>query len=232
MAGCESPFSYSSSTSTTIETSEQISLTGSYTLPEYSTPSTQLCLLGWNPAEVCNCHSCGWRGWGTCCSWCSGNSYWYDCSTIPGIEIWPAITFGAKCNLNMIFEAGEEIVISETEPAEPVETTSIVLNSCPLTLTANGTVIDIELIPNPITMEQENGTFSLSVELAGYSSSVETGGITYKLDISSSILFCLEPVPPSGWINIDLDCTLSANGDGISYEASFTISAPIVSVED
>ena len=69
MSGCESPFTYTVS-GAEVSTSYTTSYNGNYTLPGYSLPSTELCLLGCNPGGVCNCHSCGWHNWDTCCDWC------------------------------------------------------------------------------------------------------------------------------------------------------------------
>lgn len=220
---CTSPFVYQEGGS--VSNNQTVSVSGSYTLPSYSTPSTSLCLLG----SDTSCHWGGWRGWALDCS---TSWYWYDCSTVPGIEVWPAITFAASCSIPMTFTSAAGIELSATTPATPYEATSITLNQCNLSLSINGSSVTINVIPEPITVTQENGEFSISVDLASWTSSVDEAGITYKLSIDSTLLFCLDPVPPQGWVNLTLGCTLSANGDGISYSVNFTISCPIVSVED
>ena len=56
--------------------------------------------------------------------------------------------------------------------------------------------------------------------------------INYTLEIELDFLFCLDPEPPQGWINIKLSCSLSCTIDGVNYEQEFDIACPIVSVED
>ena len=48
----------------------------------------------------------------------------------------------------------------------------------------------------------------------------------------SELQFCLDPVPPVGWINLELSCELGTTYDGVNYNTGFNIECPIVSVEE
>ena len=221
MASCQSPFEIQ--TGGSVSTNQTASMSGSYTLPGYSTPSTQLCLLGSDT-------SCHWGGWDHTQLECSTSWYWYDCSTVPGIELWPAITFVASCTIPMTFMAGAGIEITLEDPTEPYETTSVTLNQCDLSLSINGSKVTINVIQDPVTISQTNGSFDVSIPLLSWSSSDDIAGIKYDLSIDTALMCCLDPTPPVGWLNLTLSCTLSANGDGINYSTQFNISCPIISV--
>lgn len=216
---CETPFVYGI-LSSIVETKQTVVVNGSFQLPEYSTPSTQSCLLALSEYPIgkwkFNINSLSWN--------------WSDCGTVPGIEIWPTLNFTASCNIPIIFEAIDGFVIT-VEGGQVYETASMTINECNLTLGINGTDVSINIIPSPIIVIQTNGNFSTNIELNSYIGSYDYLGVDYKLTINPKLLFCLDPVPHSGWINLTLNCVLNATGDEINYLTGFTILCPIVSVE-
>jgi hypothetical protein len=109
--------------------------------------------------------------------------------------------------------------------------------NCSVGVTGDGIseTITINLVPLPTSIDYDasTGEFSATTDLGGFSSTSEIDGITYTLAITSDILFCAEPVPPVGWVNIVLNCTLSAYAyDVVNYTVEFSIVCPIVSVEE
>ena len=227
---CDSPFVYVEA-EVAVENTQIVGLQGSYTLPGYT--------YKWDP-ESCGTwkYACGtkcgtWKNSGKCeTDYCSANyCKWLDPVSI---ELWPNLTFTAGCSLTFVFESAVGVEMTVEEPEEPFEATSITLQSGTCSLDINGTTISIGLTSNPITFEQDNGEFSVNIVFGEFSSSTDIDGITYSLDVTTSLLCCLDPVPPSGWVNLLLNCTLSANDPTIDFKTStsFEISAPIISVED
>jgi len=247
-----SSFQYSESMSGGLDYTYTISTIGSYTLPSYSTPSTDVCVPTWYPGYVCDCswslscNSCGWRGWGTCCNWnqvgcgwCSGSTGWCCCSTIPGVEVWPSLTFTASTDIPLVLTSTIEYEFSTVAPVDPTLIYSMLINACNCSVGVTGDgiseTITINLVPLPTSIDYDasTGEFSATTDLGGFSSTSEIDGITYTLAITSDILFCAEPVPPVGWVNIVLNCTLSAYAyDVVNYTVEFSIVCPIVSVEE
>lgn len=223
---CESPFSYEEF-SVEVSSSQTVGTSGSYTLPSYTIPSQELCMFV--PGH-CDWHWGGWLNTVRECSW-QGPS-WCCCWGTPAITIWPSIDFTASASFDLEFVAGSSIAITVEGPNTPIETTSITINSGTLTLTVDTTPITINLVPNPITINQENGSFSIDIELESFSTTYSAGGFDYTFTLDSDLQFCLDPVPPVGWINLQLSCGLSTGYDGVNYGTNFTIECPIVSVED
>ena len=231
MSNCESPFEYVAS-SVEISTYYTTTYYGSYNLPAYYTPSTEICLLGSNPASLCNCHSCGWHNWGTCCSWCKESWYWYDCSSSPGVKLWPSITFDASCTAYLTFENSVAVVITLDTPPEPIATTSVTITNLPITININNSPLTLNLALVPISLNLEStGSFSTSIDLGSFSSKITEDGIGYTFLIEASFLFCAEPEEPLGWMNVELDCTMEADYLGVTYSSSFDITCPVTGIE-
>jgi len=230
-----------------------INTTGSYTLPSYTTPSTEVCVPTWYPGYACDCswgltdcHSCGWRGWGTCCSWgqvgcswCSGSTGWCCCSTIPGVEVWPTLTFTAATDVPLEITSTIKYEFTTATPANPTLIYSMLINSCDCSVGVTGSgineTITINLVPLPTSINYiaSTGEFEATTELGGFTSSITEDGITYGLTIGTEILYCATPEPPTGWVNIVLNCTLSAYAyDVVNYTVTFSIVCPVVSVEE
>jgi hypothetical protein len=233
---CSSPFVYVIF-SQTVKFDSVVGVKGSYTLPGYTIPSTQICWLQWKaPYSECTSKTTNsWWGITSCNKyvWVKGSHKWCCCSTIPSIPVWPTLTFTGSVSIPFEFEAETGFQLTVTTPPEPFEATSITLKQCNLTLGINGEDITINIIPEPIKVGQENGEFFVVIPLYGFASSENIAGIEYTLSIESSLLFCLDPVPPSGWINLLLNCTLTAfEQDVVNYSTSFSISLPIVSAEE
>ncbi len=223
---CESPFVYTEF-ETTVTSSQNVGESGSYTLPSYSIPSENVCMY---VPPHCDWKWGGWRGWDRECSWQKGS--WCCCWSTPSIEIWPSITFSASANIVLEFVAGTAVALTVESPTTPIETTSIVIKSGTLTLTVNGTPFVLNIVPDQITINQEDGSFSISIQLESFSTTYSADGFDYDFSIDTELQFCLDPVPPVGWVNLQLSCELGTEYDGVNYSTSFAIECPIVSVEE
>jgi len=229
---CSSPFVYQEGT--IITNNYNIGCSGQYTLNSYT--------VKWGGGSWCigcaatNCNSCGWRGWGTCCSTKWNNCCWGIEYPSWSVNLWPTISFNSSVIIPFEFQSEAGVEITLDQPESPYQAEIITLKECDLTLKIDGTNITIPLIVTEIELEEENGEFSLSIPLGGFENSVDEDGLKYTLTVETSLQFCLDPVPPVGWINLVLNCELSVSDsiDGLSfgYKTSFTISCPIVSVED
>ena len=90
----------------------------------------------------------------------------------------------------------------------------------------------LNIVPDQITVTQENGSFSISIQLQSFSTTYSADGFDYDFSIDTELQFCLDPVPPVGWINLQLTCELGTEYDGVNYSTGFAIECPIVSVEE
>ena len=231
---CASPFVYQVA-SVYITDSYKVSCAGSYTLNSYSVKwgggswcigclVTKKCWNGWK-----HWNYCGSTSWDNCC-WGIEYSTWT-------VELWPTITFGGSVSIPFVFEseAGVQITVDAPE-GEPYQCESITLNQCDLSLSIDGETYSLNIIPVSIEIEEENGLFSITTPLESFSSKITEMGLNYELSVETSLEFCLNPVPPQGWINLLLNCTLSVSEDieGLDFgtQTSFLISCPIVSVDD
>ena len=234
---CSSPFVVEASEGVSVTFTNNIGVTGSYTLPGYTIPATQLCWLQWKAPYTETGENCKKnKFWGVkkCSwSWVKGSSKWCCCVPIGAIPVWPSIKFTGSVNIPFDITASAGYTVSVTAPPEPYKALSITLNKCVCSLGINGTDISINIIQDPITVNDNDGEFSVTIDLYGFTSSTKSFGIKYTLTVDSSLLLCLEPEPPVGWINLVLSCTLTAyEKDIVNYNVTFAISLPIVSVED
>ena len=252
---CSSPFIYLATATTSYN--YVVNVSGSTQVPGYTSPGFSACLLGWNPAHCggCNgqlCDGClcnGWQ-WCNCCSstcdswqWISGSNYWYDCWNSPGIPLWPSLTIGATASIPMIFSLSEGTIINIGGPIsseQPYEASEITIQGFTVNLNINGSNVPIQF-PDNVTLAQQNGTFSVTVCLGSNSDSftenIMNYTINYTLDIATNLLFCLTPVPPAGWLNLQIVCTLTANvsidsNTNLSGNTTFAFILPIISVEE
>lgn len=235
---CESPFVFIEASDTVLTTESTIIMNGSVTIPSLSTPSTEICLLGWNAAHFSSWNRCGWRGWDSCHSWVPGSHYWYDCSGTPSIEIFPEIILSGSCEMPFATESSVEIQISDIGTI-PVEITSIIIADfvCTANIQINyqGTIKNESInftIPG-FTVSQENGTFSATIPLQSLNYEYSGPLLTYTINVGVNLLFCLTPDPPVGWINLQFPINIVLSGDGLP---ATTITAllllPIVSEEE
>lgn len=234
---CSSPFAVSAQTSSDIiTTTSNMNMQGCYSLQGYSTPSWTCCLPMWAPPYPCGWHCCGGCWGGGCCkaclNWCGGYS-WQYCYSVPGVELWPTLQFCGSVDMPMSATAGVGLDFSVDAPPQPYECYTVTLKACDCSCSVNGSGFTINLIPDDIALTQKNGKFSATIDLGGFSSKVTEAGVEYSVSISTSLLLCLEPVPPQGWVNVLLDVSFSASIAGVASEtADFTVALPLVSVED
>lgn len=227
---CSSPFVYQVASS--IVTDEyEVGCSGSYTLSSYS--------VKWGGGSWClGCSDCKWGGWQNLELKCKWNKCCWEINYPTwNIELWPNITFEASTTIPFEFESEEGVQITVSAPeGEPYQCQSIVLNACDLQFKIDDDEYELNIIPEPITVEEENGQFSINIPLESFSSKTNEWGLEYELSIDTSLQFCLNPTPPQGWINLLLDCTLSVNDEIESLEfgtkTSFSISCPIVSADE
>jgi len=240
---CSSPFVYYASAE--YETSSYtIGFSGSTSVSGYKIPSEELCLLGWNPGSLsCSSESClggcvcdKWK-WCKCCtkicnkwSWTSGKSYWYDCWSTPSVTLMPDLDIQYNLSTDQTYElaVGESISVTG---AQSYIAASIKITKLEMGLTVNGTSVNID-IPIDITITQTNGEFAATYDLVSVNEEYTIDGIEYEMKFSFALQACADPVPPVGWLNIEVDCDLSIVYEGTeSYSVSFEASCPIVSVD-
>ena len=233
---CSSPFVVDLDGDEAVITQTSMNMQGCYTLQGYTSPGWSCCITMWCPVYPCGWHCCGgcWGG-GCCCSalsWCGGYS-WQYCYNVPGIELWPKLQFCGSCDLPMKVVASTGLDIGVTEPPKPYEATTVTFEACNCSCSVNGTGFTINIIPGEINLTQKNGVFSTTIDLGGFSSNTNIDGVDYDVSINSSLLLCLEPVPPVGWMNILLEIEFTATiPDTVSESCSFSLTLPLVSVEE
>jgi len=160
---CSSPFAYYADVKVAYN-SFTISLSGGYTLPAYTTPPLEVCLLLWQTPQ-CNgtktwgvcvpyCTGWGWSGWTLKCtswaedcanvqtgcdSWSSGYAYWGDCWTTPNLTLWPELNFMFNASINFTgqFGVGEVWTVSAPE-GKPYQASTITVNDFDVGFTING----------------------------------------------------------------------------------------------
>lgn len=274
---CESPFTVSALADIqyTSYSKDLIFGRGTYTIPGYSIPSSQICLLGCNPmhcdswASYCvggvdtGCYWSGWRNtvlhcnssWNSCesqitlCNNYVGTSwYWYDCTPGIPILIYPSLTFTAGAQCKMIGVVGVGLILPNPDPApQPIATLTIedIDITFGLESTIAGEIVAITpitiRIPFEVELKDEDGSFSTDITLGSYDtefSFFNAIGVEIFVQMKSqiSLMFCLDPVPPMGWVNIEMHNTVSFNytydNVGVVLPLSFDLAIPIVSLED
>lgn len=232
---CSSPFVFDTGISV-VSPTQYVGVTGSFNLPGYTLPSTQLCWPTWK-APYSSCKWGGWQNTKLRCKWVKGSSGWCCCWNTPSVEIWPALTFTGSVSIPFDFVSTVGVELSIDAPPEPYKAHSITIQACNCSLIITGsginTNITLNILPTEITIEEINGEFDINIPLYGFSSSATDLGIKYTLSVETSLLFCLEPEPPVGWINLELDCSIIAyENDVINYTVGFKLNLPIVSVEE
>lgn len=270
---CESPFTFFEGETVDSPVYTMNYGVSNYPIPGYSIPSYQVCLLGCDPAHCAQWGSCCSGGVSTSCHWggwkhtkleCSSywNSceyqvrccknyvntswYWYDCSTIPAIPIFPTLIFSGTATASLQAEIGIGDTFS-VEGENPSPIASLTISDIELTfnLSAQGITPPSPIkipIPFQVGLDEIDGSFSVSIPLGSYGTTfvfLNTNGVTINCSLtqSFSILFCLDPVPPQGWVNIECESDLAMNfiDDGTTTTlspCSFDLVIPIVSLEE
>lgn len=221
---CDSPFVIAIDVSDELVISEStFDLKGSYTLASYSVPGLPIC------APTMSCH---WGGsWGCTlkCSW-----GWCCCWSTPSIPVWPSIDFGASLNTPMSVASETAVSFTLDAPPDPVEIVTLTFDKTTIKLSVGveGEDVTITLkLPAFEVYADSNGEFYTTVEIGKISSTMQgPPGISYTLSIDAQLLLCLNPKPPESWVNIQLNCTLSCDMEGIVYKESFGIACPLVAV--
>lgn len=161
---------------------------------------------------------------------------WDACVTVPGYCI-PAIPlFQGSVGLNissldMTFVQALSTQYTTTGVQE-VEVSSVTvdsLNASAYISVDGGTLISYDLpMPGQISIVDANGNVSISVLLS--SQQVDYDGGTFTFDLY--LLFCLDPTPPSSWINLQLSGNATFGYDSASYTSSFSMIAPIYAITE
>ena len=211
---------------------------GNTTISAYTTPSvvTACVPCGYTCTQTtCGPEClCGAFKWCQCCTQvCRAWAIkWCDCVTVPGIELWPKLDIAASMNIPMSFEmlAGEAVGVTLDGP---IEATSITIKSFNLSLNVNGQGFTI-YVPITLTVEQMNGTFSVTIPLTSVSETYTAAGITYVIDMSFNLLTCLTPTNGMGWLNIQIVGSLTAEGlVGVPpYTTNFEFACPLISADE
>jgi hypothetical protein len=91
-------------------------------------------------------------------------------------------------------------------------------------------------VPVSVTAEETNGVISASVPLGKLKESWtdKSTGFQYNLELSISLLGCLEPNVEEGigWLNLQIGTSLSCDVYGTECTADVSVVCPIISVED
>lgn len=240
---CQSPFAYVIDTDYSI-IKYNMGFSGSTTIPGYTTPSYELCVLTLNCNKTtcgpgCICTLGGVVQWCKCCTQdCVIGSGWYwewtDCSTVPGIPIFPTLNVSASCDLTMAFLVGAGVAFTPAGPTidgipapTPVETAAIEFQNFTFNITVNGVSFTI---PVPITLiiSETNGSFSATIPLTSITEIYQSGGISYSINFSFNLLACLTPSDGVGWLNIQIVGSFEIEG----VIQNFLIVCPIISAEE
>jgi hypothetical protein len=209
----------------------KLSFSGNGGIPGYSTPSFELCLLGLNAAH-CSWYWTGWQNWKRVCDWHPSSWYWYDCTAIASIQVFPAITVYASATIPMLFRLGVGELIS-TNGVSGTIAESIVFENFAFTAGVNGNSYTL-YIPISVYMTYDSGgEFAVQIPIYTLSDSFEDSGFTYSISVGISALFCADPEPPAGWLNLLFTIEFSVTLDNTSiYTTSFSVDCPLVSVEE
>ena len=219
-----------------IISSNNVSYNGSTSVAQIDTPSWQCCVpvlesCAWNLCNSwewvkaskgsCTSHtSLGWcDAWSwdpahlECNSWKSGGCKWSEsCTTIPGIELFPAFTLSASANAVFTTNASVGIVFPVGPPTIPYEVTSLTVNSCSVTLSMNITGFPSYSgtfsVADNIVVGQQNGEFFIDIPLDSVGGTIQgtTELVTWSGDLS--LLFCLDPIEGVGWLNLNIAFTM------------------------
>ena len=226
---CSSPFVFSGEL-TYSSIPYNLSFSGSTTVPGYTTTNVPLCVL----KPVCTDQTCGpgcichTTSWCKCCTqecraW---KEEWTDCTTVPGIQLWPNLNISASMTIPMDFELAAGYAITVTG-GEPIECASITFKSFDFAIDVNGSKSTIN-VPVTLTVSEENGSFAVTIPITSISETYHSDGYSYDLKFSFNLLTCLNPSGGAGWLNLQVACSI--NVDGIT--TNFDIACPIVEAED
>jgi len=247
---CASPFIYDSEVTYTLF-SYTIGFSGAYTLPGYTTPSLNVCTLGWSPPyatcvkRLCDGCICNTWQWCNCCNstcdgwtWTAGSHYWTTpCWTVPGIPLWPSLNFSFSSSVPIAMKLTEGAIITVDTPPTAIVAESIVIGGpvgsegFEIAMSVNDQGFSIN-IPITVTLTEINGTFLATVSIYTASTTYDADGISYAISVGTDFLFCLTPVPPVGGMNLQLTCSFSAAIGDISSSTGFAVVIPIISVEE
>ena len=190
-----------------------IKCSGNTIIPAYSTPSIEICC--WDAL------SCGtWSNTGCTCNW-------KDCYTIPGIPLWPELKVAGSANIQLVYANDKEEAIIVEGPTEPYSVLSVTIQNPQIGLSINGIGTTLTFPITEILEYSSESGFSTSIQLPSVYGSYVYLGTKINIQIKEYIVFCLNPVPPVGWINVQLQITLSYE----TFSSSFTLDIPIVSTE-
>jgi hypothetical protein len=125
------------------------------------------------------------------------------------------------------------IVISSTPPTTPIQTSTLVIFTFDFNYNLNGTdySIPINLGNNGLLVSPNGGGFSSSLLLGTFTESFVSDGNTISSIFTFTLLFCLNPEPPNGWVTLQVGVELTTSACDASYSTSFLLNLPISSVQ-
>ena len=256
---CTSPFAYVP-VEYCISTNYTFNVAGTIIVPGYSLPSSTICLLGSNPAHA-DCpppSACTWtprvrhcppppNSWSKPCWWTGGvlncppctwvkeSWYWYDCWTVSSLEVFPTLTISGSITVPTTMQLSEGVIITETAPTgAPFEMASMTIYSFDFSFYVNGFGYNVPInLGSGITIEELNGEFALSYTLGALTETYTDDGYDYEINMTFNLVLCATPIPPVGWLNIQVVTAFSVTLDGVGiYKTSFSLMCPIISVEE
>lgn len=245
---CTSPCYWYSDIEVDLYTQEiSFNFKDSVTVQSCTVPGYKVCVPTWtSPYENCKggwskCAKKGWCccdkkccewGWTSKCNWVKGKSGWCCCWTTPSVELWPDLTFTYKLSVPMDFVVAVGYLVGEETPPEPFICESFTIYTYTFKVDINNGAIEetvtIDCGPDGITFYAYNDYYYAQEYLTGGKGSYTYDGIEYDLDFDFYILYCLEPVAPMTWINLQVSCTMSVVYDETSWNTTFSVACPLL----
>jgi|LauGreDrversion4_1035100.scaffolds.fasta_scaffold350092_1 hypothetical protein len=202
---CESPFVIPEPSTFFFSKIYIFGCTGSVSVPEYTTP-TYTTSVGGQPIS------------NTTCS--------------PGTVIWPTFLLSGTASIPIGFELdNNNIVISSVPPTSPYGTSYLYIYSFDFNYNLNGTDYSIPNI-GPLSVSTNNDIFSSSILLGNFTESFVIDGFTISSIFTLTLLFCLNPVLPNGWVTLQVGVEFTTSACDVSYSTSFLLNLPVISVKE
>ena len=150
-----------------------------------------------------------------------------------GTIVWPNFLLSGTASIPIQIKPynGDSIVISP--PTSPIQTSSLVIFTFDFNYNLNGTdyLIPINLGTNGLLVLSNGESFSSSVLLGTFTESFVSDGFTIPSTFTFTLLFCLNPEPPNGWITLQVGIEFTTSACNASYSTSFLLNLPISSVQ-
>jgi hypothetical protein len=126
------------------------------------------------------------------------------------------------------FEEGVGVLISTEAPeGEPYQIVQYTITAFDLNVIINGYNYTIP-IPVTIVCSEENGSFATTIPITTVTQTEKYSGDKLTVKFSVNLLFCLTPIPPMTWVNVQVVCTITEEIDGVNESICFTCACPLI----